>query len=130
MKQILLVAVLALALFAPAFSEKGADSFVGRWDLTITTPSATYPSWLEVTEKDGHAEARVVGRTGSVHPASDVKINGSHLSLVAAEQFGQRTKITWDLSKKDGKLTGVQKRPDAPDGQITGERAPELKRPA
>ena len=130
MKQILLLAIVAGIALVPALPEKGSQPFTGRWDLTITTPSATYPSWLEVTDRDGRAEARVVGRTGSVHPATEVKIAGSHLSLVAAEQFGKRTKITWELNEQGGKLNGVQKRPDAPDGQITAERAPELKRSA
>jgi hypothetical protein len=130
MKQFLLVAVLAAVALVPALSQKGSQVFAGRWDLTITTPSATYPSWLELTEKDGHTEARVVGRTGSVHPASEVKIDGAHLSLTAAEQFDKHTKITWELTEQGGKLTGVQKRPDAPDGQITAARASELKRSA
>jgi hypothetical protein len=130
MKQILLAAIAAGIALVPALPEKGSQPFTGRWDLTITTPSATYPSWLEVTDRDGRVEARVVGRTGSVHPATEVKIDGSRLSLVAAEQFGKRTKITWELNEQGGKLTGVQKRPDAADGQINAERAPELKRSA
>jgi 3-keto-disaccharide hydrolase len=130
MKQISFAAILIVVALVPALSEKTGQPFTGRWDLTITTSKATYPSWLELTEKNGRAEARVVGRTGSVHPASEVKIDGSHLSLTAAEQFGKRTKITWELNEKDGKLTGVQKWPGQPDGQITATRSPALERKA
>ena len=122
--------ILASVAFVPARSEKAAQPFSGRWDLTIATSSATYPSWLEVREKDGRPQARVVGRTGSVHPASEVKIDGSHLTVTAPEQFGKRANLTWELTEQGGKLTGTQKRPDASDGQVTALRAPELNRKA
>jgi hypothetical protein len=131
MKQICIVTAASALAILPALSQNAAHpSFAGRWDLTITTPTVAYPSWLEVTGNDGHATARVVGRTGSVHPATEVKIDGAHLLLTASEQYGNRVKVTWDITQQDGKMEGVQKRADAPDARITGSRAPELKRKA
>src|SRR6185437_4337478 len=66
---------LALALFAllaiPAVSKKKAP-FEGRWDLTITTPQGTYPSWLEVKGGD----VRLVGRVASVHTGTQKRGDG------------------------------------------------------
>src|SRR5215472_5517468 len=101
MKKFCLPACILLASIPSAFSQK----FAGRWDLTIVTPEATYPSWMEITEKNGKPEARVVARTGSVHPATEVKIDGSHLRVAAPEQFGKRTLVVWDLTEQGGKLT-------------------------
>jgi len=39
-----------------------AKAFLGRWDLTLKAPDREYPSWLEITEKDGTLVAQMVGR--------------------------------------------------------------------
>ncbi|MDQ6758757.1 MAG: hypothetical protein M3Z32_02685, partial [Acidobacteriota bacterium] len=107
------------ALCATAtFCQAGAGPFSGRWDLTIVTAQDTYPSWMEVVNKDGNAEVHVVGRVASVHTAKDVKLNGSHLSFVTDEHFGKPIKVTWDLTSTGGKLSGVQKRADGVDGKL------------
>src|SRR5215470_10974245 len=66
--------VLALPLSRVAFSgsqSSGAGSpssasasikpFLGRWDLTIKTPKGELPSWLEISEKEGHPKVVMVG---------------------------------------------------------------------
>src|SRR5579884_1760144 len=52
----------------------------GRWDLTLTANGETWPSWIEVT-KAGTPSVRIVERTGSVHPAKDVKLENSHVTF-------------------------------------------------
>jgi hypothetical protein len=104
--------------------------FAGRWDLTITTPNDTYPSWMEFAEKDGSSEVHVVGRVASVHPVTDTKLEGSHLSFTSSEWFGKPIKVTWEMSVAGGKLTGIQNREDGVKGQLTGVRPPALKRKA
>ncbi len=117
------------ALCATAtFSQAWAGPFSGRWDLTVVTAQDTYPSWMEVVNKDGNAEVHIVGRVASVHTAKDVKLNGSHLSFVTDEHFGKPIKVTWDLTSTGGKLSGVQKRADGVDGKLTGVHAPALDR--
>jgi len=118
---------LALALFAllaiPAVSKKKAP-FEGRWDLTITTPQGTYPSWLEVKGGD----VRLVGRVASVHDAKEVKLEGAHLSFSSSEWFGKPISVTWEFQATNGKLTGTQKRDDGVEGKIAGVPAPLLHR--
>lgn len=108
----------ALALIFSA-SALLASPFDGRWDLTITTATELYPGWLEVTG----AQARVQPRTGSVIPATSVKIDGDHLHVV----FG-RTNLAWDLTASGDKLTGTQTR-GAETDKVEGVRAPKLDRP-
>ncbi len=108
--------------------------FTGRWDLTIQTPSETYPSWMEVTEKDGRPEVKIVGQVASVHAGSAVSLKGSRLSFATSEYFGKQRKVTWDINITGdagaGKLTGTQTRDDGATGRLTGERAPDLDRKA
>jgi hypothetical protein len=123
MKKIFLVSIMAVALHA-------AEPFAGRWDLTVTTPKDTYPSWMEFIGSGGQPQVRVVGRVASVHPATDVKLDGSRLSFTTSEWFDGEIKVTWELHAADGKLTGTQKRADGVEGQIAGVPAPALKQTA
>jgi len=76
---------------------------------------------MEYVEKDGQRAVRVQPRVGSVRPATDVKVDGSHLALAVSNG------ITWHLRVQGNRITGEQKRADGI-GQITGRRAPELQR--
>lgn len=132
MKQLSLALLFAAAILTPALSHQTEEgSFSGRWDLTIKTPQQTYPSWIEVTESSGNPQVRIVGRVASVHSATDVKLEGSHLTFASSEYLGKgEIPVTWDVALTGGKLTGTQKRSDGVDGEITGVRAPALNRPA
>ena len=126
------VGILAItAVLTPAlWTQTGSESFSGRWDLTIQTPAETYPSWIEVTDGAANPQVRIVGRVASVHPATDVKLAGSHLTFASTESLGKDIPVNWDVTLNDGKLTGTQKRSDGIEGHITGVRAPALNRPA
>ena len=121
MKQLLVVLLGAAALIA-------RQPFEGRWDLTVSTPKDTYPSWMEVTEGGGQPKVRIVGRVASVHPAKDVKLEGARLSFTTSEWFDGEIKVTWEFNAADGKITGKQNRADGVEGNIVGVPAPALKR--
>jgi hypothetical protein len=118
------------ALVAPVFAAPDASPFAGRWDLTVKTPTDTYPSWLEVTPTSDGADVRIVGRVSSVHPATGVKLTGSHLMFTSSEWFDKPTKVDWDITVRAGKLSGTQKRETGVVGKLTGVPAPKLDRPA
>ena len=63
----------------PSETPTSAQSFLGRWDLTLKTPSREYPSWLEVTTKDGQFNARMVSRWGHARPLPKVEIANGHI---------------------------------------------------
>jgi hypothetical protein len=129
MRKLCFALAVATAALAPALPMKeGSSAFAGRWDLTVVTPKDTYPSWMEFTEKNGSAEVRIVGRVASAHPATEVKLEGAHLSFTTSEWFEKPIKVTWEMSVAGGKLSGVQKREDGVEGRLTGTPAPALKR--
>jgi hypothetical protein len=119
--------VFAAALVAPALLIAAPSPFAGRWDITVTTPRESYPGWMELVETGGKFEVRIQPRTGSVHPAADVELNGTHLALTVSAADAKGPALTWALDVKGDKLTGVQQRGYAV-SQLTGVRAPELKR--
>jgi hypothetical protein len=123
MRKIFLLPMAVVALQA-------AQPFAGRWDLTVTTPKDAYPSWMEFTESGGQPKVRVVGRVASVHPGTDVKLEGSHLTFTTKEWFDGEIKVAWDLHFAGGKLTGAESRADGVVGQIVGVPAPALQRAA
>jgi len=127
MKPLCGLLVFAAALLAPALLRAAPSPFAGRWDITVTTPKESYPGWMELVEKGGTAEVRVQPRAGSVHPVTDVKLDGAHLTLTVSPADAKAPALTWALDVKDGKLSGVQHRGDAV-SQLAGVRAPELKR--
>lgn len=129
MKQTALALLLAVVVLTPALSRQSDNSFSGRWDLTVKTPQATFPSWLEVTDNGGNPAVRLVAKTGSVHPATDVKIANGHLTFTGVEWFGHDMPLAWDLTVSGEKLSGTIKRSKGGTGNVSGVRAPALNRP-
>ena len=117
----------ALLLFSASASFAATSPLTGRWDLTIIADGYTYPSWMEVSDS---GSARIVGRVSTVHPVQDMKLEGNHLTFTSMEHFGKSIKMTWDITEKGGKLTGMQRRETGVTGKLTGERAPLLDRKA
>lgn len=124
----MLLAFTSVGILPALGRQEAKNPFAGRWDLTIKTATETYPSWLEfVTTGDG-LRVRIVGRVASVHPAEDVEQNNSKVSFTSSEWFGKPMKVSWELSVREDKLAGTQRREDGVIGQITGVPAPALKR--
>lgn len=106
-----------------------AQSFLGRWDLTLKTPLREYPSWLEITQEDGQVKARMVSRWGHARPLSKVEIVRNHIMFVSPKEEEDRKDDMIFEGKLSGKtLTGTTTGQDGTPWQWTGERAPSLKR--
>jgi Domain of Unknown Function (DUF1080) len=123
-----ILGALAGAMLVAGLSLATDQPFNGRWDLTVSTPQESYPSWMEVTQDGTGANVKVVGRVASVHPAKDVKVEGSRLSFTSTEHFGKPIQVTWVFNAVNGRLTGTQKREDGVLGRIVGQHAPALDR--
>src|SRR5258705_4915128 len=121
MKSPAFVLIGAAAALTPALSKKAASQpFSGRWDLTVTTPKETYPSWMEFTETGGTSNIRIVGRVASVHAPTEVKLEGTRLAFTTMEWFGESDiKVAWAMSVAGGKITRHQKRADGMECGIT-----------
>ena len=106
-----------------------AQSFLGRWDLTLTTPLREYPSWLEITREDGQFKARMVSRWGHARPLPTVEISNEHIKFVSPkEEEDRKDDMVFEGKLSGNALTGTTTGPDGTPWQWTGERAPELKR--
>ena len=130
MRQLWFVLIFGAAMLVPALSQKSnTNSFVGRWDLTITAENTTYPSWMELVDEGGNPAVRIVGRTGSARSVSNIKVDGSRLSFTSEESFsGKPVNVTWEMTAQGAKLAGKQHREDGIDYQLAGVRSPALKR--
>jgi len=128
MKSLWIVPAIAAALLLPARSQPAKNPFLGRWDLTVTTPRGAANQWMEIVEKDGKLDGRIQPGGGAVRPIVAAKMDGAHL-VVTVTAAGRGPETIWDLTAEGDKISGVQKRGDTSDTQIAGVRAPELKRP-
>lgn len=137
MKKTILLAIAAAVAVAPAHA--AGSPFAGRWDITVTGSTRTYPSWMEVVEKGGKLEVRVQGRTGHASPAYAVRLDGERLIVTVSPARPERPaedgrprqparpEMVWELAVSGGKLSGTQRAGKAV-AQLAGVRAPALKR--
>jgi hypothetical protein len=124
MRNVLFIAMLSLA----ASAAQAASPFVGRWDFNIVNPGGVGANWLGVTEKGGALEIWFQPTGGHVVRKEDYKVEGSHLLITIDKTTDKNPGTTWDLTASGGKLTGTQKRGEKTT-ELTGVRAPDLKRP-
>ncbi len=72
------LACLALVVSAVVVSTQ-TNPFLGRWDITVTTPRATYPSWLEVKDENGQLVGTFQDRTSAVKELPEIALQGAEL---------------------------------------------------
>jgi hypothetical protein len=108
-----------------------ADTFAGRWDLTIKEPSGKkLPSWLELSAEEGIWKASFVGRWGNARPLPKVMLNGDRIEFVSPkEQEGSKNDLVFDGQLSGRSLSGSAQGPNGTAWTWTGKRAPELKPP-
>ena len=108
-----------------------AQSFLGRWDLTLKTPSREYPSWLEITQESGQLKALLVSRWGHARPLPKIEISHEQITFVSPKDEEDRKDDMVFVGTLSGqKLSGTTSGQDGTPWQWTGERAPDLKRTA
>ena len=128
----LAASVLATAVLLLPESRAGAaraDSFAGRWDLTIKEPNGhNLPSWLELSEERGVWKANFVGRWGSARLLQKVVLSGDRLQFVSPkEEEGSTNDLAFEGKLSGGTLAGSARGPNGTAWTWTGKRAPALK---
>src|SRR5215472_2218579 len=109
--------------------EKSADSFLGRWDLTLKAPDREYPSWMEVRQENGQLAAQMVGRWGNARPLPKVELSNGVLTFVSPKQEeGRNDDMVFEGKLVGNTLSGTTTGPDGTPWSWTGRRAPSLKR--
>lgn len=109
-----------------------ANSLLGRWDLTVTGETGTYPAWLEI-RRSGYRTlvGSYVGQFGSARPIAEVIFDQGTLRFTVPPQWERRTtNITFE-----GKFDGTTLKGETTDDNgkrlsWVGQRAPTLVRTA
>jgi len=136
-RSVLAVTISILLICLPMYSGEQNSSktnalpqaFLGRWDLTLKTPTREAPSWLEITEDNGQFRARMVSRWGHARPLPKIEISNDHILFVSPkEEEDRKDDMVFEGKLTGEKLAGTTTGPDGTEWQWTGERAPDLKR--
>jgi hypothetical protein len=103
--------------------------YLGRWDLTVKTPTQERPSWIEFSERDGQVNGLMVGFWGHATPTGTVQLKGGEIEFTAPADagFDEGTLFKGQLAG-GGQLAGTATSPKGVSWQWTGERAPALER--
>ena len=103
---------------------------VGRWDITITTPTGNAPSWLEIDSSGREAlVGRIVGIVGSVRPISEIIVEGDSLRFAVPRQWEDGNGELRVVGRLQGdRLVGRMTFPDNSTLSWQGVRAPRLQR--
>lgn len=127
------VATLSVALSistAARLQEPAPPPIVGRWDLTVTGPGGSYPSWLEVQKSGNHTlVGRFVGGGGSSRPISKIDFAGNVMRFSIPPQWEQGDGDLRVEGKLEGDaITGTMVDPGGRQLTWTAKRAPALRR--
>jgi len=115
-----------------ATSDRAAEeAVVGRWDITIRTPTGNLPSWLEIRRSGSQTlVGQFVGVVGSARPISRVKVSGGELRFSIPPQWEHGANdLSFRGHVQGDKLTGSMTFPDGKRFGWTASRAPSLQRP-
>ena len=115
-----------------ATSDRTAEeSVVGRWDITIHTPSGDLPSWLEIGRSGSRTlVGQFVGVVGSARPISRVEVSGGELRFSIPPQWeAGANDLSFRGRGRGDTLTGSMTFPDRKRFDWTARRAPSLHRP-
>jgi hypothetical protein len=131
----LVVAALTSGAAASPDVQPGAPTardvrLIGRWDITITTPRGSAPSWIEIDSSGREAlVGRIVGIVGSVRPISEIIVEGDSLRFAVPRQWEDGTGELRVVGRLQGdRLVGRMTFPDNTTLNWQGVRAPRLHR--
>lgn len=103
---------------------------VGRWDITLTTPTGTAPSWLEIDSSGREAlVGHIVGIVGNVRPISEIIVEGDSIRFAIPRQWEGGDGALRVVGRLQGdRLVGRMTFPDNNTLNWVGVRAPKLLR--
>jgi hypothetical protein len=135
MKWVVFAVAMAMVLtsagrFSRAAAEESAASdkdFLGRWDITLKAPDREYPSWIEISEKEGKVSALFVSRWGNARPLPKIEIKGSHITFVSPkEEEDRKEDMVFEGTLTGKTLAGTTTGQDGTPWTWTGVRSPAL----
>jgi Domain of Unknown Function (DUF1080) len=106
-----------------------AEPFLGRWDITVKTPTREYPAWLEIRLQDGKLTGLMVGQWAHAVPVLKIEVAKDVLSFLSPqEQWDRKDNMPFEGKLTGGHLSGTTKGPDGSEWTWTAQRAPDFKR--
>lgn len=110
-------------------SSKESSSFkpyLGRWDLTVKTPTQERPSWIELSERGGRVEGLMTGFWAHATPTGKVQIRNGEIEFTAPTDVGFDEDTLFKGKLAGGRLAGSATSPKGVSWPWTGQRAPTL----
>jgi hypothetical protein len=98
--------VAALVLGSTLSLAAQGSPFLGKWDITATTPKATYPYWLEVRQENGQLVGLFQDRWGSVRKLPELAVVGEELVFSVGPPEDGAPKPVHRARVRNGKLVG------------------------
>ena len=107
---------------------RSATAYLGRWDLTVRSPTRRVPSWIEISDDHGRMEGLMVGLWGHATPTGEIRSNRGDIEFTVPgdEGFPDGTRLQGRLVR--GELAGTVTTPDGASWPWTGHLAPSLER--
>jgi hypothetical protein len=122
------LALLAVTV-ASAVAQPPAKALLGRWDLTITTPTGELPSWIDVSTEQGTPKIVMVGVSEHATPLKTFSIKGPTIKFVSPKgEEGFPADMTFQGKLAGRDLEGTVSDPAGTVWQWKGVPAPSLKR--
>jgi Domain of Unknown Function (DUF1080) len=108
------------------------EAAIGRWDITLQTPTGPAPSWLEIRRSGSRTlVGRFVGVSGSARPISRIEMDDGELRFSIPPQWETGTDdLSFQGRVQGDTMTGSMTFPDRQRHDWTANRAPSLQRPA
>lgn len=103
--------------------------FLGRWDLTIKTPTKEVPSWIEVSDVEGQPRVVMTGVADHATPLKKAEIKGHLLEFLSPKgEEGFREDTVFKCRRVGGRLIGTATSSGRTPWHWVGSRAPALNR--
>src|SRR5258705_6223819 len=104
----------AVSAAESAASQPDARPFLGRWDLTLSTPGHELPSWIEVSQGSGGLSVRMVGRWGHARVLPKAEILGNWIRFVSPKEEEGRANsdMVFEARRIGAELVGDTTGPD------------------
>jgi hypothetical protein len=124
-------ALILLAGAGPAVSRDAdtAAPYLGRWDVTLSTPGHDYSSWLDIERDGSGVKVRMVGRWGHARWLPSAEVSGDRLRFVSPKAEEDRdTDMVFKGERSGDAIVG---RTSGPHGEVwtwRAVRAPALER--
>jgi len=113
-----------------AQTQEKTKSYLGAWDLTMTTSTGQHPSWIGMSNDRGQLRVELVGPVGDTEVAQKVHFSNGSLEFLSVpdKAEGRNTETQYRAKVVGDRIVGTAKGIDGTSATWSGVRAPSLER--